>query len=128
MILAALKYGPVTYQATALERVSSEEIVQTFFATADRAPVYGKCISSRHFDAIGTGTVQILLQGRYNDILTPDVHYLAIASDFSNDGEVARRFSDRGEQDRIRQAALEHVLAAHTYDHRIESLAARLGA
>jgi len=35
----------------------------------------GKCISSRHFDAIAAGTWQILKPGRYNGILESTHHY-----------------------------------------------------
>ena len=35
----------------------------------------GKCISSRHFDAIATGTWQILAPGKYNELLIPNIHF-----------------------------------------------------
>ena len=35
----------------------------------------GKCISSRHFDAIATGTWQILAPGKYNELLIPNTHF-----------------------------------------------------
>lgn len=35
----------------------------------------GKCISSRHFDAIATGAWQILAPGKYNEILIPNTHF-----------------------------------------------------
>jgi hypothetical protein len=128
LLLRWLSRGPLRYQATALSDVPEQEILERFFAQAPRAPVYGKCISSRHFDAIGTGTVQILLAGRYNDLLVADRHYLSLAPDYSNLEEVLRRFRDEGERGRIAQLAREHVLQHHTYAHRIAALAPRLGA
>jgi hypothetical protein len=35
----------------------------------------GKCISSRHFDAIAAGTWQILAPGKYNNIIFPKSNY-----------------------------------------------------
>jgi hypothetical protein len=128
LLLRWLARGPLRYQATALADVPEQEILDRFFAKTPRAPVYAKCISSRHFDAIGTGTVQILLAGRYNDLLIPDQHYLSLAPDFSNLDEVIRRFRDEGERGRIASLALEHVMEHHTYARRIAALALRLGA
>lgn len=128
LLLRWLSRGPLRYQATALVDVPEQEILERFFSRAPRAPVYGKCISSRHFDAIGTGTVQILLAGRYNDLLIPDRHYLSLASDYSNMEEVIRRFRDEGECARVAQLAREHVMEHHTYARRIAALALRLGA
>ena len=35
----------------------------------------GKCISSRHFDAIASGTWQILAPGKYNELLIANTHF-----------------------------------------------------
>ena len=120
--------GPIGYEATALAALPDQELIAKFFAEAPRAPTYTKCISSRHFDAIGTGTVQILKAGRYNDILQADEHYIELATDLSNANEVARRFLDPMERNRIATRALEHVLSRHTYAHRIDALASHIGA
>lgn len=122
MLANFLRKGPIGYEAIPAALENSEQIISMFFSGRARAPVYGKCISSRHFDAIGAGSVQILMEGRYNDILRPDEHYLALKSDFSNAQEVITRFKDRGERRRIASAAREHVLAAHTYQRRIAEL------
>jgi hypothetical protein len=127
-LIALLAHGPIKYEATALDGVPQQELLETFFSNAVRAPAYSKCISSRHFDAIGTGTVQILQSGRYNDILVPGKHYLELARDFSNAEELARQFSDQSERRRIAETALEHVMTNHTYAHRIAMLASRIGA
>ena len=36
----------------------------------------GKCISSRHIDAIAAGTWQILAPGKYNELLIPNTHFI----------------------------------------------------
>lgn len=47
-----------------------------------------KAISPRHFEACLTKTCQILIEGEYNGILKPWVHYLPLKSDFSNLDEI----------------------------------------
>ena len=84
--------------------------------------VYSKCISSRHFDAIGTGTTQILLEGRYNGILTAGEHYIELKSDYSNWSSTIELLKEHNEVENIAHRALEHVLAQHTYRHRIQEL------
>ena len=66
-----LKFLPIRHEALDDPGVSFAEIEAHFFSDRPRCPVYSKAISSRHFDAAGTGTCQILVRGRYNDILKP---------------------------------------------------------
>ena len=106
----------------ASERQIYEEIYARFFANKLRPGVYGKCLSSRHFDAIGTKTCQIMFRGRFNDILEGDRHYLALDHDFGNLDDVLRRFADEGERTAVTEAARAHVLAGHTYVHRMRQL------
>ena len=93
-------YGVFSALARSATRRSSTncchslKFIDVFFARRERTPVYGKCISSRHFDAIGTKTCRIMLYGRFNDILVANRHYLALTDDFSDLDEVLRRFSD----------------------------------
>jgi hypothetical protein len=122
-----LRSGPIRHEALMAEKVDFAEVYARFFAGRRRAPVYAKCISSRHFDAIGTKTVQIMFPGRYNDILEADRHYLALAPDFSNLDSVMARFKDSAARERIAEAAYDHVTSAHTYGHRMAQLAAALG-
>jgi spore maturation protein CgeB len=87
-------------------------------------PVSGKAISSRHFEPIGTETVQILLEGAYNGILQPDTHYIQLRRDHANLDEVLDRFRDPNVRAVITAAALTHVLEGHTYAHRVDQLLA----
>jgi hypothetical protein len=97
-------------------------IQKRFFEGRPRPQIYGKCISSRHFDAIGTKTCQIMFPGRFNDILEANRHYLALDSDFGNLDDVLQRFADLGERTAVTEAAYSHVLAGHTYGHRMQQL------
>ena len=99
-----------------------EEIYEHFFSDRPRPVIYGKCISSRHFDAIGTKTCQIMFRGRFNDILEADHHYLALDHDFGNLDDVLRRFADEPERTAVAEAAHAHVLAGHTYEHRMREV------
>lgn len=79
----------------------------------------GKCISSRHFEPIGTKTCQVLLEGRYNDILQPDVHYISIRRDYSNIEDAIHRLKDEDYRRQMVDRTWEYVMAEHTYAHRV---------
>jgi hypothetical protein len=119
---ALLNASPLRHEAFDDGEVSFAEIEARFFAGRPRCPVYSKCISSRHFDAAGTGTCQILLRGRYNDILTADEHYIALDPDLANRGEVITRFRDPIERRRVAEAAYTLVKERHTYRDRIAAI------
>ena len=105
---------------------SFEEISRLFFKGYAN-PVSGRCVSSRHFESIAAGACQILLPGRYNDILKPDEHYLALARDFSNVDDVLARFRDVTARRRMVERTLEYVRAGHTLRHRVAAMAAWIG-
>jgi len=111
------------HEVTVNEELPFAEVHARFFAGRPRPPVYGKCISSRHFDAIGTKTCQIMLRGRYNDILEADRDYIALAPDFANLEDAVARFRDARYRQAMVDAAYERALAAHTYRHRIDRVA-----
>lgn len=83
--------------------------------------VNGKCISSRHFEPVGTRTCQVLMEGEYNGILQSDEHYIAVRKDLSNLDEAIARFRDESLRQKIVQSAWEHVVNNHTYHHRIDT-------
>lgn len=117
-----LSKGVLRHESTINEELPFDEVYERFFKDRPRPAFYAKCISSRHLDAVGTKTCQILVEGRYNDILTADQHYIPLAPDLSNLDEAMRRFRDRSERTRIAEAAHAHVLGGHTYDHRIAQI------
>jgi len=104
-----------------------EEIEERFFSKLSD-PISGKCISSRHFDAIGTKTCQILLEGRYNDILTPGEHYIEVKRDLSNLDAVLDCLGDEEMRTNMVERAHAHVMAHHTLDRRVADLLAKLHA
>ena len=62
-------------------------------------------ISPRHLEACATRTCQILLEGEYNGLLQPGVHYLEIKRDFSNLNEVLKHV----QKDDLRQGMAERA-------------------
>jgi len=102
---------------------SFEEVFEKFYRGQPRE-VSGKSISSRHFEPIGTKTCQLLLHGEYNGVLAPDEHYISVRKDRSNIEDAVRRFKDQDYRQTIVERAYEHVMANHTYAHRVRSVLA----
>ncbi len=125
---ALLARSPVQHEALDAGERDFAEIEARFFANHPRCPAYSKCISSRHFEAAATGTCQILVRGRYNDILEADRHYIALDPDLANMPEAIERFRDPSERRRVADAAWGLVHDAHTYRHRLAALYAAVSA
>jgi hypothetical protein len=117
-----VKFLPMRHEALDDPGVGFAEIKALFFADQPLCPVYSKAISSRHFEAAGTGTCQILVRGRYNDILKAGEHYIPLDPDLSNAYEALERFADPGERRRVADSAFALVHDRHTYRHRIAAL------
>jgi hypothetical protein len=97
-----------------------------FFGAAPRSPFHTKVISSRHFDAIGTGTIQVMTEGVYNRILERDRHYICLQSDFGNIEGVVERLLDLDYCQNMADETLKYVLEEHTYWHRCVDLESAL--
>ncbi len=110
------------YYSDVYEQLDFDEIYNLFFKNTPQCPEYSKAISSRHFDAIGTKTCQIMLHGRYNDILRADEHYISLNHDHSNLDDVIRRFNDQELRTKIVEQTYEYIMSQHTYDHRLQEL------
>ncbi len=95
------------------------DIFEKFFKDYPRPPFYSKAISSRHFEAIGTKTCQIMFPGRFNDILVADRHYLALHRDFSNIAEVMEKYRDREYRMRMVDETYQYIMDTHTFHHRM---------
>jgi len=117
--LSALLPRPYAPLAGAHPAAAAE--IAALFAAAPRAPVYGKCVSSRHFDALGAQTLQLLTPGRYNDILVADEHYLAIAPDGADLAAKLEAACDPAVWTRIVSAGAD-LAQRSTYGHRIDRL------
>lgn len=98
-----------------------EEVFERFFRHYSN-PVFGKAVSSRHFEPIGTKTCQILLEGEYNGLLKADEHYIGIKKDLSNVEEAIRRFKDRSYREAMVERTYDYVMNEHTYARRVEAV------
>jgi hypothetical protein len=74
-------------------------------------------ISPRHFEAVTTKTCQILMEGSYNGILKPNLHYISLRRDFSNIDEVLDKISDLHLLKRIIEQAYEDIYASGKYTY-----------
>jgi hypothetical protein len=119
---ALLSRSSIRHEGLAQDEAAFDEIEARFFAGRAPSPVYSKCISSRHFEAAATGTCQILMRGRYNDILEADRHYIPLAPDLSDAPAAIERFRDPAERRRIAGAAYEVIQERHTYRRRLAAL------
>jgi hypothetical protein len=84
-------------------------------------------ISPRHLEACATKTCQVLIEGNYNGILKPGIHYIEVKNDFSNLDEVFAKMKDEELRKKIVERAYDDVVKSgkHSYrgytDHIINS-------
>jgi hypothetical protein len=104
----------------------SQALIDKHYPKTLACPVYSKAISSRHFDAIGTKTLQIMFPGRYNDILHANEHYIALNRDFSNIDQVMSWLNHPHKAKKMVEEAYQHVLKNHTHAHRVKQVMAYL--
>lgn len=114
-----------TYNLKQHQEASFEEVFDKFFAGVPRG-VSGKSISSRHFEAIGTKTCQVLIEGHYNGILNANEHYIPVRSDLSDINEAIRALRDESHCRAIADRAYELAMSGHTYDHRVADVLAQV--
>jgi hypothetical protein len=100
-------------------RSTFKEIYDLFFRN-NKFQISGRCISSRHFDAINAKCCQIMFPGRYNDILYSNEHFIKVERDFSNVDEVMEKFLDKDLNDQITKRAYEYSMDSQTISHRIK--------
>jgi hypothetical protein len=74
-------------------------------------------ISPRHLEACATKTCQILIEGHYNGILQPHIHYIELKNDFSNVDEVIELVQkDKVRHDIVERSYRDVVLSGqYTY-------------
>jgi hypothetical protein len=66
-------------------------------------------LSARHLEAVVTRTCQVLVEGEYDGVLLPDVHYIPLARDFSNLDEVMERLRDHARMQEMADRAYEDL-------------------
>ena len=114
-----LSKSPISHSNLVFEDAEFSIFYEKYFKNIKKPSIYFKCISSRNFDAIGTKTAQILLEGKYNNILKPNVHYIELKKDYSNFSEVIEKIKDKKFLSLITKRAHDFVLENHLYEHRV---------
>jgi hypothetical protein len=105
-----------------------DEIFKIFYGDYQKPNFYSKAISSRHFDAIGTKTCQIMFEGKFNGILKADEHYISLKRDFSNIEDAMKRFGDLSYRKMMVERTYDYIMSTHTYKHRLKTIASLAGA
>ena len=109
-----------------LELVNAEEVLTRFFREPPPRRPYTKAISSRHMEAASVGTPQILMEGRYNDILIPWKHFVPVKRDLSDLNEALELLQDSGLRRTISGEARNLIVESHTIKHRVELVVSEL--
>ena len=104
------------------------ETYEEFFAQVPRPKAYMKAISSRHVEAAFLGVPQMLLRGRYNDILEAERDYIAVEPDLSNLAAALAKMADPTLRHQVAQSAQATVESAHSLQSRILYLLRELDA
>ncbi len=75
-------------------------------------------LGPRHLECCATRTCQILVEGQYNGILKPGLHYIELKKDFSNIHDVLKDVVDDRKRSSIVERAYEDVVASGKYTYR----------
>ena len=94
-----------------------DELAQTCVPVEREGEINVIAISPRHLEACLTRTVQILVEGNYNGILKPDVHYIPLKSDFSNIDNVLSRISDEAARSKMAENAIREIVLSNNYTY-----------
>jgi hypothetical protein len=125
--------GSVRECAEAFQRArpdaSFDEIEASCFAGRDGALAYF-AISPRHLEACATRTCQVLVEGHYNGVLTPGLHYIELKQDFRNLDDILQRMASDRERETIAARAYDDVVrsGAYSYARFVETVLAPVGA
>jgi hypothetical protein len=75
-------------------------------------------ISPRHLEACATRTCQILMEGSYDGILKPNIHYIPFKKDFSNIHEVLQKVKEDELREKIVTNAYRDIVASKKWTYR----------
>ncbi len=107
--------------------VSYEEIHSRFLAEYEGQVIMNQ-VSPKVFEAVALGTVLVLYEGRYSDVLIPGRHYIELKKDWSNIDDVLAQLADDEHLQAMADAAYEHLIESGTFSYRsfIEQVEAAL--
>lgn len=96
---------------------SSEDLADSFVPLNREGEINVVAISPRHLEACITKTVQILVEGDYNNILLPNIHYIPLKEDLSNVDDILISLSDDVNRKRIADNAYNDIVKSGKYTY-----------
>ena len=75
-------------------------------------------LSPRHLEACATGTCQVLVEGAYNGVLQPWIHYLPLKRDFSNLAEIMLLVKQDSHRAEIVDRTYRDIVQSGKYSYR----------
>jgi hypothetical protein len=77
-----------------------------------------KALSPKHLEACITKTCQVLVEGSYNNILKPWIHYIPLSRDYSNLKKVMKLVSDEKIIKKITDRAYNDIVQSRNYTYK----------
>ena len=96
---------------------SFDDLINDCVPIENEGEVNVVAISPRHLEACLTRTAQVLLEGDYNGILKPNVHYIPLKADFSNINEVIVRMHDEHSRLEMVENAYRDIVKSGNYTY-----------
>jgi len=96
---------------------SFEEIEEACFPGLD-GQLQLIAISPRHLECCMSRTCQVLVEGTYNGILKPNIHYLEVKADFSNLDNVLNIIKEDSIREEITDNAYRDIILSEKYSYR----------
>jgi hypothetical protein len=100
-----------------LDNNNDEELVYDKLVRHRDNALHMNQIAARHFEACALGTVQILFEGNYSNILVPYLHYLPLKKDFSNFNELVDIMLDDHKIQEISMRAREDIALSKLWSY-----------
>jgi hypothetical protein len=116
-----LKHDVIPGARNTVGRQAWAELLNSWRAmpSCEGGMVGGKCITSRHFDAIGCFTTLVMYPGKYNGILS-EQNYIRLEKDHSNLEDVKKKILDKDYCERIARETRGMLLDCHTHKARAQ--------
>ena len=74
-------------------------------------------LSPKMFEAIELGTVLVLFEGNYSNILIPDIHYISLKEDLSNIEDVMSKIKDNDFLQNMADRAFDDIVKSMKYSY-----------
>lgn len=75
-------------------------------------------LSPRHFECAMAKTCQVLLEGEYDGVFQPGIHYIELKRDFSNLNQVVQQIKDTPTCEKIAERAYQDIVLSGNYTYR----------